>query len=313
MSIEKIKNVINNLNSGENWTVQVFKINTCKHNGESRVNYCCRKIKLRPEVELEGYFKEIMNLYLGDGKKSIDSYKDLRVYDGSTDGLTIYKLCTDDKLISDEYICFNNAIANASKESNPLDYNSAFLVKGTLNLNGSEVVVKIVSMMKPITQLRRKFILFGDEFVKCKQPVLNLRPIIDVIIVDNVVYFMNLSGEKLFNMERSYKIICNEKIKDIEQAGIVSNMETFKEVASTGHNPRKFVAFNDNCLKAMKNPAVLKTIAEQFKIPINDSGTQFNTAVKGASEDIIKVLCNRAMLHPINLEAFEVDGAQRWK
>lgn len=313
MSIKKLKEVISNLNCGKNWNIQVFKINVSKNSSNSSIKYCCRKIELMPPEELMSHFYDIKSKYLDGGENYIDSYQDLREYDGSADVHTIYKLSKDNELISMAYCDFMTAIANASSESSPLDFNTAFLIKGYLTLNGSNVDVKIVSMMRPVTRLNKKYIWSNDKFEKCESIILNFRPKIDVLIVDSVVYFFNLSGEKLFNMERSYKNICSKKVAEIEQADIVSDMESFYSVATKGHNPRRFVSFDESKLKALHNPQIIRSISEQLEIPLDKSGIKFDTSCKESSEKLVKFLCNKAVADIISKKPFEADGLRTWR
>jgi hypothetical protein len=83
-------------------------------------------------------------------------------------------------------------------------------------------------MNNPIVTLKNRFILRNDKFWEISDKVLNLRTTINVIIYDTIVYFLDMSGETLFNMERAYKIKCNETIEVIEKMDIVSDITVFK-------------------------------------------------------------------------------------
>lgn len=67
---------------------------------------------------------------------------------------------------------------------------------------------------------------------------------IDVIIIDSDVYLLTMSGENLFNMERVYRKICDDKILEVTESDILNDADVFKKIASSGHNPRRFVSFN---------------------------------------------------------------------
>ena len=131
--------------------------------------------------------------------------------------------------------------------------------------------------------------------------------------LDKSIYFLSLAGENLFNMARSYKKVCHDKVEQIEQSAIVTDTEIFKGVAESGHNPRKFVAFNEKRLTALKNKNTRNSIAKKFSIPLDAETGKFDTSVDGASEKIVKLLCNKGMLDPFDKDAVEVDGARQWK
>ena len=71
--------------------------------------------------------------------------------------------------------------------------------------------------------------------------------------MDDTVYMLTLAGENLFNMERAYKAACAGKLEEIEQCSIVTDFGAFSSVAGSGHNPRKFVSFNESHLQKLKN------------------------------------------------------------
>ena len=77
-----------------------------------------------------------------------------------------------------------------------------------------------------------------------------------------------MAGEKLFNIERAYKGICLQKVVAVEKMCIVTDFELFRTCASSGHNPRRFVAFNDEHLKKLENSDDRRRLAEKFGLPL---------------------------------------------
>lgn len=104
-----------------------------------------------------------------------------------------------------------------------------------------------------MTSLKHKFLRANGTFTEITDKVISLRTSIDVIIMENTVYMLTLAGENLFNMERAYKAACTGKLVEIERCGIVTDFAAFSSVAGSGHNPRKFVSFNDAHLQKLKN------------------------------------------------------------
>ena len=309
LPLDIIKSIFQNLNDGNNWLLHLLNIKTSKRTG---IGYSSRQIILSPKEQLSKLLTEISNVYTGDGKKSLDFIREVREYDGSTDVLTIYKLDISNDLISSEYQNFIQQIANPDSENDPFKYTSAYLITGQLYLNGEVSSIKLVSMQNPITILKHKFLFNKGTFIELKDKVLSLRPTMDLLIVNNTVYFLTLSGENLFNMARSYKAVCHQKISAIEQANIISNFERFKAVAESGHNPRRFVGFSESRLTALKEKSTRLAIAKQFNIPLDVTKEKFDASAEGASEKIVKFLCNKGMVDPIEKNAVEVDGARQW-
>ncbi|MCQ2533261.1 MAG: DUF4868 domain-containing protein [Clostridia bacterium] len=256
---------------------------------------------------------EISKVYLGNGKKAISLYQEVREYDGTTDSRTIYKLNTDSELINAEFNTFLASTATPNTEEDPFNYKSAYLIKGQISVGGSDVAIKMISMQTPVTTLKNKYWFNKGKFEEYPHRVLSLRPTIDVIIVDTTVYFLTFAGENLFNMERAYKKECANRIQEIESADILIGMDNFRRVAETGHNPRRFVSFNQKKLNALKKKSVIKQVAKQFSIPLDETETKFDATAEGAAEKIVKFLCNKGMIDPIEKIAVEVDSARQWQ
>ena len=166
-------------------------------------------------------------------------------------------------------------------------------------------------MKNPITTLKHKFMEDNGTFKEISDKVLSLKTIIDVIIFDQCIYMLTLAGEKLFNMERSYRAVCAAKIANLKEYDIVTDFKTFSSTAGSGHNPRKFVSFNDEHLKKLKSKPNRRKIAQKFKIPLKDD--KFDTSKAEAVDKLIKILCNRGMVDPFDDNPMEVAGSKKWE
>ena len=249
MSLDIIKKVFQNLGSGSNWSLQLLNIKTSKRTG---TGYSSRQITLSPNGRLSTLINDIAAVYTGTGKKAIDSYREVREYDGTADALVVYKLSTAHELIASEYDSFLQVIADPNIENDPFEYTSAYLLKGQITLDNESTPVKLISMQNPVTTLKHKFLRKNGVFEELSDKVLSLRPTMDILVVGETVYFLTLAGENLFNMARSYKAVCQQKIEEVEQANIIGGIDCFKSTAESGHNPRRFIAFNASRLTALK-------------------------------------------------------------
>lgn len=309
MSLDKIRTTFQNFSTCKNWSLQLLNIKTSKKNG---TGYNSREITLSPDNRLSSLLKDISDVYLGNGKKSLDLCQEVRTYDGTADARVIYSMDVDNALISSEYDSFLETIANPNTENDPFEYTSAYLLKGQVIVDEEEIPVKLVSMQNPTTTLKHKFLCNKGKFEEVKEKLLSLRPTLDILIASDTVYFLTLAGENLFNMARSYKIVCNQKVVEIEALDIIEAIDDFKAVVTSGHNPRRFVSYDENKLAALKREATRISIARQFDIPYNASNGKFDASADGTSVKIVKFLCNKGMLDPIEKSAVEVDGARKW-
>lgn len=239
-------------------------------------------------------------------------YHTVKEYDGSADAQTIYELPAENVLICDEFKTLQEAISKPDVEINPLKFSaSAQLIKETLSINGEDYRIKLFSMQNPITTLRHKFWESSGTFSEIDNKVLSLRTNLDIIIIDDTAYMLSMAGEKLFNIERAYKGICLQKVAAVEKMCIVTDFELFRTCASSGHNPRRFVAFNDEHLKKLENSDDRRRLAEKFGLPLLEG--KFDTTQNGVSEKLVKLLCNKGMVDPFDDLPMEVSSPRKWE
>ncbi len=310
MSLIQIKSVFQNLHTGTNWSLQLLNIKSSKRTG---INYSSRQITLSPENRFYDFLNDIIRIYTGNGKKSLDLIENVREYDGTADSLTIYKLSAEDTLISSAYATLMQQIAAPNVEDDPFQYDSAHLLKGQIMLSGQNTSIKLFSMQNPITLLKNKFFWSNGSFQEANEKFLFLRPTVDLLIIDRTVYLLTLAGETLFNMARAYKNVCHQKVESIVQADILNTTELFMSVAESGHNPRKFVSFSDDRLTALHSVEIRNSIAARFSIPLDAANGKFDVSTDDAANKIIKLLCNKGMTDPFNESAVEVSSARQWQ
>ncbi len=308
MSIENLRKIFVVLPQCTAWSLQILKIKTSKRDGTS---YTGREITFTPTGKLNEFVSEISERYTNADKGVLKSFLSITDYDGSTIDKTVYTLSIENELIQSEYNALIAAIATPDAEINPLEFKAqAYLLKGIITIDGTDYPVKLISMQNPVTTLNHKFWMHNGEFQEISDKVLSLRPTIDVVIFDNCIYMLTLAGENLFNMERSYKAICTAKIDIINECNIVTDFEAFSSIAGSGHNPRKFVSFNDAHLQKLRNANTRKKMAKKFNIALN--GDKFDSTKPDTSDKLVKLLCDRGMVDPFDDNPMEVAGSKQW-
>lgn len=309
MSLAIIRSVLGALTTTQAWTAALVKIKNSKRNGTT---YAARGITLAPEGALSRVIANLSKVYTEGNNAYLGKYASVNDYDGSADSLKVYRLQSTSELIADEYTRLIQALSVPEMTGDPLDFAAnAYALKAALDVNGEEKNVVLFSLQNPICVLKNRFIYENSTFFEINKKVLNLRQNIDVVIIDNMIYLLTLTGEKLFNMERSYRAICVVKTEDICDSGIISNVESFRSIATSGHNPRRFVAFNQQRYDAMKDAALRRRMAAIFQLTLDDSGL-IDTSSSDASEKLIKVLCNKGMVDPFGNVPVEVSAVSRW-
>lgn len=307
--LNDIRSILQNLNNAKNWSLQVLQIKPSKRAG---TEYTGREITFDPASRLEEFVSEVSELYIG-AKGCFDAkFVNLSEYDGSANGKTIYKLNGTSPLIASEYNSLMQALANPNSEVDPFEMKArASVLIGQFERDETIIPIKLISMQNPITMLKHRFMQNKGAFQELDKKVLTLRPTIDVLIYGNEVYLFTLNGENLFNMERSYKVLCSDYIAKVQESEIVVNIEKFSSVAGSGHNPRRFVSYNQSHLEKLKNASTRRKIATKFSIPMD--GGKFDTNQEGVTEKIVKILCDKGMVDPFESLPMEVPSAKKWE
>lgn len=307
--LNDIRSILQNLNNAKNWSLQVLQIKPSKRAG---TEYTGREITFDPAGRLEEFISEVSELYIG-AKGCFDAkFVNLSEYDGSANGKTIYKLNGTSPLIASEYNSLMQALANPNFEVDPFEMKArASVLIGQFERDETIIPIKLISMQNPITMLKHRFMQNKGVFQELDKKVLTLRPTIDALIYGNEVYLFTLNGENLFNMERSYKVLCSDYIAKVQESEIVVNIEKFSSVAGSGHNPRRFVSYNQSHLEKLKNASTRRKIATKFSIPMD--GGKFDTNQEGVTEKIVKILCDKGMVDPFESLPMEVPSAKKWE
>lgn len=320
MSLQKIEYILQHLDDKEEWSVQLLRI---KNPRNSSTVYAARDIALYPEGALLEFVKAVKKYYLEGSNAKIRQYEDVHQYDGTAMSTIIYKLPSNHELIAHEYLGLNDCLAESQTDGNPFDFAAnAFVLSGIIYLpqqycddihsEGYDASVRLICLQNPVSVLKHKFLYDEGTFREIKDKVLSIRPFFDVLIIEDSVYMLTLAGEKLFNMERSYKAICSDKVFEIEHKGIINDPGTFSNVAHSGQNPRKFTAFRDDYFaRLVEYPEDRLRISQRYGIPM--SGDQFDTTTEDGSRKLIKFVCGKGMRDAFEDIPVEVDGTRPWK
>lgn len=312
MSINKIKEVFDSLKDSSNtsWELLLLNYKTTKKLGTT---YFARQIEISPESSFEDFLSDLSDAFVGNKKPKLSKYEKICDYDGINIGHYIYKLNSKDLLISDKMDSFLESLDHADAEAsiNDVSYN-AYVISGKIDsLDNSHYDVKLITLGRPIKNLKHKFGFVDGVFKEYDKEILSLSTNVNIIIINDDVYFMDMSAENLFDLERAYKAVCEEKTDEICQLGIVSDENEFKCFAKGGHNPRKFVTYSEAKVVHLKKLKNLKAIANKFNIKINNN--KIDTSDAQNVEKFIKFICDKGMIDPVDETPREVSSAQQWK
>lgn len=319
MSLEKVHYVLNNLDSSQEWQIKLLRITTTKNAGTI---YATRNIVLDPPGTLLDVITGIKCHYLEGSNAKYSCFREVRDYDGTAEASAIYKISTDHELVCATYTQLTRSLSHGENEGDPFDFRAnAYVLYGSIKIPGQllinkceqeqECTVILITMQNPVSVLKHKFLYDAGTFKKISDKVLSIRPYFDVLIIDGTVYMLTMAGEKVFSMDRAYRAICDAKVTAIEGAKIVTLPERFRDVATKGHNPRRFAGFSQEYFNRLQqNIDERQTIARRFGIPMQ--GDQFNVESEDAANKLIKLLCRKGMRDAFDDIAVEVDSARPW-
>ena len=308
MSLQKIKQVFDKLSNCTMWSLQL--LNAREVHGEFVYN--AHDIVVTTSDAIIEFIRELELTYTKE-KGRLSKYQMVCDYDGSTEGDRIYKIELSSELISESGGKLLHAMANPDMKGNALDFSAnTYVLKGNILIDEIQIPVKLFTIISPFKVLKHTFMWDGDSFKILSDKYLSLRRYVDVVMIDDTAYLFNMNGEKLFNMERAYKSICRDKIEEIISNRIVSNESMFRQYGASGHNPRKFVSFDENRLRKIKDDAgVRNRMAGKFGIIQTPEGI-FDSSDSENVNRIVKFLCKKGMIDPVNDDPVEVEGARQW-
>lgn len=308
MSLQKIKRVMGKLSDCSAWSLQL--LNAREIHGEFVYN--AHDIAVTTPNAIIEFIEELELLYTKE-KGRLSKYHMVCDYDGSAIKNRIYKIEFSDELIKESCEKLITAIENPDMKGNALDFPAnAYALKGSILKDGIRVSIKLFTIITPFKVLKYTFAWDGDSFKILPDKYLTLHKYVDLITIDNTAYLFNMNGEKLFNMERAYRTICRNKVEDIIDSGIVSDGSMFRQYATSGHNPRKFAAYDENRLHKIRDDESFKNrIAGKFGI-IQTSEGVFDSSLSDNVDRIVKFLCKKGMVDPVNNDPVEVEGARQW-
>lgn len=305
MDVNIIKGVFQKMGNCD-WEIALIEFKETKRSG---IEFFCRKIVLDPYDKLNSLVKDISELYTSDLLE--DKYQQVKPYEGSCDAQVIYRLPCDDILIKDAFEKLVESISHSDVEEDPFDLKAqAYVIYADLAEGGITKPIKMISVRNPTTILKHKFFADKGSFKELPEKVLTLRTSIDLLIYDGYVYFFNMLGEKLFALERTYTIKCRKDIDVIRDSCILYNPDFFYEYAQRGHNPRRFLSFNEVSLECLSSKKIRRKLAEKFGLRIKND--LFVTDTSEEVTQLVKVLCNKGALDPFSENAMEVTGMEKW-
>jgi hypothetical protein len=280
--------VLENLGSLKNKDTQLIHFEHHKTSGSA---YHCSRIKYKPESEFEKVFDSIALKYKGISEE----HNNVEEYVGQCSADMIYHL-DPKRFIQDDFSALMTQIANPEiidDFPNEQNYN-ALLIGGVIDIQEKSIPVKLISIHKPVSILER-CIWDNKAFAFKKLKILNLPYTFEILIVGaEHLFLMNQDGEKLFNLERSFKIQGRKVVSNLINMDFLSDGALFERYATSGRCPRRLAAYNEQTARKIASSYSFRLkVSDKFGIDLNqDNKLCINS--KGDAEKLVDILCGRA-------------------
>ncbi len=313
MSLEMLQSLFEQLPSLDQRRLCLLKFADDPTNG---MTYESRVIELYSGSEMSKFLSDIQAEYIGAEDRRergrLRQYVTVDKYDGSVAGTTIYSLPCSNELIKAAYECMTVSLDNPQTEGDPIDFRAnAYVLQGGWAYKGKTVPITLIAVMNPFKKLKHKFMYDKGTFKEISENVLDLRLYVDVIVVNQTVFFLGMAGEKLFGMERAYRASAEKLADEFSKVTFLTDAAKLKEIALSGHYPRMLMTYQPSKMNYLDKPSNRRAIAKKFGIGIRKDGT-LDTEDPKSAEKLLRFLCNKGMLDPTDQSAMEVTGAKRW-
>ena len=309
MSLEFLKLIANNIEKIKELHLYALKYTHKTNESEFQ---CCN-INFNDDNELKNLFYDCFD-YISS--KKFPHIERIDEYSGFNGDTILSKISLSNPLIAEQYQEIKTAYDSSSDNINVLEFNAnAYVFKGKLPLDEKEYSIITLTAKKPFKKLEKSFSIFGKNIFKpIAEKILQLSNTIDILIIDDKLYLLNFSGESILNLEKSYKKKCSETLEIISSQNIISDssIELFQSTALHGHNPRKFLTFQQKRLDALSEQSVRERISHKFNIPLDEHTNKFSFRNEKEIEKLIKILCDKAALDPIDNSPREALNLREW-
>lgn len=113
--------------------------------------------------------------------------------------------------------------------------------------------------------------------------------------MDNTLYSINNNFESIFNIEYSHRIVCQERLQELEAADIVDDIDSYKTFASSGQNPKKFITYNPEIVKKITKKQKYKDLLiNRLHIPVNSATNKFDLSDPKNAKNFTLAICDKA-------------------
>lgn len=169
--------------------------------------------------------------------------------------------------------------------------------------NGNIKNIYLFNKKNPILSFKKRIPIFTSQnntIKKSDEVLIQFSKAFDGMIFDNTLYSINNNFESIFNIEYSYKIICRERLIDLENADIILDIENYKLFASSGHYPQKFITYDNSMINKLRIEEYKIKLSQELHIPIESQTKKFDLSDPKDARNFTLAICGKTKINMFN-------------
>lgn len=295
MSYQLIQEALNKIGQISTWETLLVKYNHTSYPNQ----FTCYNINFAQDSILLNTLSDMKGTFL----KIIDRYdKKVEMYSGYNPKNVVEKLALDNPIINDAWDSLIQHI-NCSDDSTEIKNikANAYIFIGTYSEASSTKNIYIIARKNPVLSFKKGrapiFTSRHNVLDKADDPLLQFGKCFDALVYNNAIYMINSNCESIFNMEYSHKKICQKSLDALEASSIIEDMSAYRQFATTGQTPKKFISYDETIVEKLKEPRWRRKVIQELKIPFNNTTKKFILNEEQHARIFTLAICGKTKLN----------------
>ena len=291
MSFQKIESAIKTAKQITHWNFHLIEYNHKKYPNE----YVCYNVNFASAQLLNDIITSMCDTFLDVVKKQ----NHILEYTAQNPKNTTEKLDVTNELMQLSWPSLVEHINNSddSVDLKNISANAFVFVGNYEDTDGNSKNLYLLTQKNPVLSFKKRTPIFSarnNTITETTEPLVQFGKCFNILIVDNILYSINNNFESIFNIEYSHKIVCRERLQDLETADIVDDIESYKTFASSGQNPKKFITYNPEIVEKLKKQEYKDLLKNYLHIPVNPTTDKFDLSDIKNAKNFTLAICDKA-------------------
>lgn len=291
MSFQKIESAINTAKQITHWNSLLIEYNHKRNPNE----YVCYNINFASAQLLNDIITSMCDAFLSIVKKQ----NRILEYTAQNPKNTTEKLDVTGELMQLSWTSLVDHINNSDDSVDLKDISAnAFIFTGSYeDDDGNNKNLYLLAQKNPVLSFKKRTPIFSarnNTITQTTDPLVQFGKCFDILIVNNTLYSINNNFESIFNIEYSHRIVCQERLQELEAADIVDDIDSYKTFASSGQNPKKFITYNPEIVKKITKKQKYKDLLiNRLHIPVNPATNKFDLSDPKNAKNFTLAICDK--------------------